>query len=240
MLKYILLALLFVSTNSFAQTSRAGTVSFVRGTAGIEVKEVSSVQTIADVAGALGGKSFVIYSALNAVKYGIWIDVDNGSTAPTITGATLVEVDIATGDTAVTVATNIKTSLDAVTGTPFVTTRLTDTLTITNSGYGVTTDIADVDSGFTISKTTDGVSAADAILDANIIANHRGFTICNDAVNTSNYLQIGFGTVITTTGTRLGKGECFVCGECKRGILDTLRVSSEAAANGYGIIQYRN
>jgi hypothetical protein len=241
MLKYILLSLLFVASFAQAQqNSRAAVTTFTRGSAGIEVKEISTVQCRADVGGNLGGKYFVIYSALNAVKYAVWYNTGS-STAPTVAGATLVSVSITASDTGDTVCTNTKTSLDGITGTPFVTTRLTDTLTITNSGYGVTTDIADVDTTHTqVVKATDGVSAADAISSASIVGNLRGFTLCNDAVNTSTYLQVGFGTVITDTSTRLNKGQCFVCGECKKGVLQTLRVSSEAATNGYGIVQFKN
>lgn len=240
-MKYFLIFLLFVSSSAFSETiTRAAITTFTRGTAGIEVKEISTLEARADVAGNLGGKYFVIYSALDAVKYAIWYDVGS-SVAPTVSGATLVKATITADDTAATVATATKTALDAITGTPFVTTRDTATLTITNSGYGVTTDIAAGTAAMTqCVKATDGVNATDAIADASVVGNLRGFTVCNDAVNTSTYLQLGFSTVITTTGTRLGKGQCFECVECKAGILKTLRVSSEAASNGYSIVQFKN
>lgn len=235
---------LFVSFPVFAEMSdtnnRATDVSFNRGTANLEKKEVSGVTCRADVGGNLGGKYFLIYSALDAVKYAVWYDVDDGSTAPTVAGATLVEVDIATGDLNTVVATNTKTSLDAITGTPFVTVRTDEALAITNSEYGATTDIADVDTTHTsIAKTTDGVSATAAILSTNLIPNMRGFKICNDAVNTPTYLIVGWADVVTETGVRLAKGACFECDECNKTLLETMKVSAQADSDGYGIVQWR-
>lgn len=76
------------------------------------VAEVQTITTVADVAGSLGGTYFDYDSAL--VEYRVWIDVDNGSSAPTAAGRTLVEVDISADDTAPTVATAVKTALDAL------------------------------------------------------------------------------------------------------------------------------
>jgi hypothetical protein len=236
---FILIFALLISEISFGQTDRAGSVTFTRGTAGLEVKEISTVQCRADVGGNLGGKYFVIYSALNAVKYAVWYNTGS-STAPTVTGATLVEVTITTADTGTTVCTNTKTSLDAITVVPFVTTRLTDTLTITNSDYGVTTDIADGNSTHTqIVKATDGVNAVAAIAGGSIIGNLRGFQVCNDAVNTSTYMIIGWASTVNPLGRRIAPGDCFVCDECKVSILSNMKVAAQAAANGYSVVQFK-
>lgn len=219
---------------------RASQASFIRGSADADILEVSSVECRADVGGNLGATYFVIYSALDAVKYAPWYDVDDGSSAPTVSGATLIEIDIATADTGATVCGNTKTALEAITGTPF-TVAGTTTLTITNSAYGASTDIADVDTTHTtIAKTTDGaVNTALAITSTDVVSNIRGFSLCNDAVNTSTYLIYGWATEVTTIGARLGKGQCFVCEDCKKGVLETMYVAAEAASNTYAIAQYR-
>jgi len=244
-MKYLaLFSILLFSFTAFAamndSNNRASQVSFVRGSTDLEVKEISSVQCRADVAGNLGGKYFLIYSALDAVKYGIWYDVDDGSSAPTVAGATLVEVDISSGDLGDPVCAATETAMDAVTGTPWDIGRVTDTLTITSSDFGAVTDIADVDTTHTdISKTTDGVSAEAAIGASDIIANIRGFQVCNDAVNTSTYLLIGWSATVQDTGIRIGKGICYSCEECSRSILSNMYVSGQADANAYGIVQWR-
>lgn len=225
-----------ISTDS----KRASQVSFVRGSAELDVAEVSSVECRADSSSDLGGKYFLIYSANDAVKYAIWYNVDAGSTAPTVAAATLVEVGIAADDLAATVCGNTKTALLAITGAPFAVTGTT-TLTITNTAYGASTDIADVDTTHTdISKTTDGViGTALALSSSDVIANLRGFKPCNDAVNTSTYLIFGWATEVTTSGARLDKGKCFVCEDCKAGILSSMYVAAQAASNGFTITQYR-
>jgi len=241
---FICLITVLFSCASFADISKEGyrakQMSFVRGSANLEVKEVSSVECRADVAGNLGGKYFVVYSALNAVKYVVWYDVADGNTAPVVVG-TKVEVNISSGATAATVATNTKTALDAIVAVPFVTSRDTATLTITNSGYGVTTDIADVDTTHTsIVKSIDGVSGALAISSGNLITDMRGFEVCNDAVNTSTYLILSWSaTIARDNGLRLGKGECFQCHDCTKEVLSTMQVSSEANANAYAVIQWK-
>jgi hypothetical protein len=237
-MKWFLIVLLaLLAGNSFAQ-DRAGSLTFKHATVGAEVKESTTVTAVADVSGSLGGKYFVIYSALDAVKYAVWYNTGS-STAPTVSDATLVPVSIIADDTAATVATNTKSALDLVTGTPFVTTRDTAELTITNSAYGATTDTAAGTSGFTVVKAADGVSASTAIASGDVIGDLRGFHICNDAANTSTYMTIGWSTTIETTGTKLKPGACFTCDQCKTQILKNLKVSAQAASNGYGIVQFK-
>jgi len=240
----VILTTLIFATSAFAEiydkNQTAKQTGFVRGSTNLEVQEISSVQCRADASGNLGGKYFVIYSALDAVKYGVWYDVDDGSSAPTVSGATLVEVDISADDTGEQVCTDTETAMDAISGTPFDITRVTDTLTITNVGYGATTDIADGDTSHTdISKTTDGVSAEAAISSGDILPNLRGFWVCNDAVNTSTYLLIGWSVSVQSTGMRLGKGQCWKCEECNKAILSGMYVSGQADSNAYGIAMFK-
>jgi hypothetical protein len=117
-------------------------------------KEVSSVDTVADVSGNLGGKYFDISSI--TTDYRVWYNVSGGSSAPSAGGKTLVEVGIVANDTNVTVATNTKTALDAIVGTPFATVRGTNDLTITNNVAGNSANVSAGNSGFTVGTDTQG------------------------------------------------------------------------------------
>lgn len=71
--------------------------------------EITRVDCIADVAGSLNNKYFVIYDG--ATDYGVWLDVDNGGSDPTGAGITGIEVDISANDTAATIAAAINTTV---------------------------------------------------------------------------------------------------------------------------------
>ena len=127
------------------------------------VAEVSTAQCVAQGAGLGGGEYFQINSPLGG-EFLVWLDLDNGSTAPTpASGQTLIEVDIATGDTAIQVATAVATAINANAYFGAVNGG-TDTVTITNANVGSVTDTADgagaASTGFTLATTVDGVSVA--------------------------------------------------------------------------------
>lgn len=113
-----------------------------------------------DVASVSQGDFFTIYSANDATQYDLWIDIDAAGTSVPNAGGTNVIVSVSSGGTNADVATAVKTALDGISGTPFVTTRDTATLTVTNSDGGLTTEAADgsAATGFTISTTTLGAT----------------------------------------------------------------------------------
>lgn len=227
----------FLFSTAFAQGQRTGNLKMVRGTANPAVAEVSTVDAIADVGGALGGKYFTIYSAGDLVKYVVWLDVDDGSTAPVVANSTLVEVNISSGDADTVVASAVQAAVDAL--ADFSATVLSAQVTITNAGKGAATNIAANTSGFTVGVSTQGVSSSALISSANIGANIISWKVCNDAVQTSTYLFVGTGLDATTNGVSLGKDKCFVCVDCSGKLLQSLKVSSQAASDGYTVIQYR-
>lgn len=89
----------------------------------------------ADAAGSLGGKYFVINTPYGGVSYYVWVDVDNGSTDPGISGKTGVEVNISSGDSANTVASAVQAAVDALSDISASVTG--DTVTITNDDPGI-------------------------------------------------------------------------------------------------------
>lgn len=219
---------------------RIASVSHVRGTAEIAVAEASDFTAVADVAGSLGGKYFKFYDAGDAHCYAPWYDVDNGSSAPTVSGCTLVEVDIAADDTDATVAGNTRTVLNAAPYTNyFAITGATTHVIVTSLLKGAATDGNVGTSGFSVSKTQ-GVSSSALISSANVAGNVVAWKVCNDAVQTSTYLFLGSSSLDAgVDGVSLGKGKCFVCESCGGELLKSLKVSSQAASDGYAVIQYK-
>lgn len=122
--------------------------------------EVTSVTTVADTAGSLGGTFFTLNSANDATGYYVWIDVANGSTDPAPSGLTGIEVNISTNDTAADVATAVQTAVDAI--GDFGASVSSNVVTITNAATGGTTNAADssaAPTGFTIAVTNEGIGA---------------------------------------------------------------------------------
>jgi hypothetical protein len=125
------------------------------------VKEVSRVDTVADVAGSLNSKYFFVYST--TTTYYVWYNVSGGGVDPA-PGGTGVQVAISTGATAnavrdatVTAIYNNVYDLVAVAEA-----APTNRLTITSTTTGNTTNIADggAPTGFTFTTVTAGVNGA--------------------------------------------------------------------------------
>ncbi len=120
------------------------------------IKEVTFVDTVADSANSLDGKYFFIYSATDATKYHVWYNTSGGSAAdPAPTGSTPLEVAITTGATANAVASATQAVIDA--HADFVATVSTNRVTVTNTNFGSCTDATNVDAGFTITISVQGV-----------------------------------------------------------------------------------
>lgn len=238
-MRFLALLIALFSTSVFAQTyTKSRVLHFYHATAASSVAEVSTVATVADVGGALGGKYFDAYSAGDAVKYRVWIDVDDASVAPSSTGVTLVEVNIAEDATDAQVATAIVAAVDALAA--FSASAVSEDITITNAQKGAATNIAAGTSGFTVGTSVAGVSGVVAISPSNAKGDVVLWRICNDAVNTSTHLFVGKSTTDPDSdGIMLGKGKCLVCENCATDLLKSFYVSSQAASNGYSVVQYQ-
>lgn len=125
-------------------------------TAAAEVTEIS----IASVA-SIGGKYFDISSANNAVRYRVWFDVNNGSSAPTLTGYTGVEVDLDATPTVAETTTALQTALENLAAFTAVESG-GNTVTVTNAATGPADDAVDGTTGFTITVTTQGAASKPA------------------------------------------------------------------------------
>ena len=87
--------------------------------------------------------------------------------------------------------------------------------------------------------TTVGTTTAAAIPSANILSGLVGYSICNDAVNTSTYLIVGTTADAATDGRTMAPGACYECKNCSAGSLLSLKVKGQAASNGYSVTQFR-
>ena len=123
--------------------------------------EKTTVTTVADVAGSLNSKYFLISKAADAVKYYVWYDNGTGVN-PAVAGRTGIKVTYTNGATAATLATLTKSALDAVSGAWTTTINGSGAqLIITNQAVGVATDAVDgtAPTGFAIAVVTQGAAA---------------------------------------------------------------------------------
>lgn len=202
-------------------------------TVGVTVAEVSTIQTIADTAGSLSGDYFLVYSP--STCYYVWIDVANGSTDPAVSACTGIETNISSGATIAAVGDAVQAAVEAHAAFT-ATDDDAGLVTITNVAKGNTTNIAAGTSGFTPVTLTPGVSGSDAA--ASFLGNLQGWRICNNAINTSTWLAVGKAVDPETDGIRLGKGKCLECPSCTQASLKAVKVSAQAASNGFSVSQF--
>lgn len=109
--------------------------------------QVQDVEAVADTSDSLDGTYFTLPTAHDRKTYALWFNTSGGSaTAPTVSGATLVEVAIATGATASAVGDAIETAIGttAATGLPeFTASNSSGTVTITHVNAGSATAAAE-------------------------------------------------------------------------------------------------
>lgn len=121
---------------------------------------VQTVAPVADVAGSLNSKYFLLNSANAGTAYYVWMNVNSAGVDPMVAGRTGVEIAVATGATAGTIGTSIATAVDALAN--FAATGTT-TVTITNSTSGPFIPITDgvAATHFTFAITAGGTTTID-------------------------------------------------------------------------------
>lgn len=119
--------------------------------------EITSVTTVADVAGSLNSKYWLLARALDTTKYYIWYNINGAGVDPAVAGRTGIMVAAATAASAITIATATKSALDGISGA-WTTGRVNAVLTITDQATGHATDAANggASPGFTILVTQQG------------------------------------------------------------------------------------
>ena len=127
-------------------------------------QESTSITTVADVNDSLSGKYFFINAievdtttdvGYKKVEYYVWMDLDNGSSDPSISGKTGIEVDISRNDNAAAVATAINAKLNPMAN--FTSSLTSSTVVkVINQNKGFVADAVDNNTGFTITVGIQG------------------------------------------------------------------------------------
>lgn len=119
---------------------------------------IQTIGTVADVAGSLNSKYFLLNSANAGTGYYVWMNVNGAGVDPLIAGRTGVPIVLATNANAATVGTAIASAIDALAN--FIATGTT-TVTVTNSASGPFTPMSDgaPPTGFTFAVTGGGSGA---------------------------------------------------------------------------------
>lgn len=137
-------------------------VSQIMCVADTGVLNVTSITTVADVAGSLNSKYFTFKTAADAHKYYVWFNINSAGVDPAVAGHTGISVAGATNVSASTLGGAIRTAISGSAAAAFVTvTGSTSSVVITNKASGTSTAAADgtAATGFTITTSTAGVAS---------------------------------------------------------------------------------
>lgn len=126
------------------------TYSFVTG-----LQEISTITTVADVAGNLAGKYFDISSANDFDQFRFYYIVSGTGSAPASGGRTLVPIYINTGDSNTLVANKTAEVISSY-NQQFNVGVVGHIITVTTVGFGPTTDLSAGTSGFAVAVTQQG------------------------------------------------------------------------------------
>ncbi len=152
-------------------------------------KVINSVTTVADVAGSLNNKYFLINSANNERKYYVWFNINSAGVDPEISGRIGVEVAGATGALATAIATAIGAAIAAT--DDFTAVVLSDEVTITNVNNGHADDIEEgaAPTGFTFAidqlgkgETVKGVITANTLANPTVVTSEDHNLITGDQI----------------------------------------------------------
>lgn len=196
--------------------------------------EISSVDTVADVAGSLNSTYFIFYDTADTAYY-VWYNVSGGGVNPSPTppgGVTYtgIAVAITTGDSANTVASLTQTAINSSSALVNVGLAGGNQLTITNDEPGPVTDIADgaAPTGFTIAVDQQGTvgSAQGVVVSSAMVAGGSGiigigssstqnnaYTAATEANFTvAGTLGVGLSTAVSSQGVTLNEVDVFYAG----------------------------
>lgn len=174
------------------------TVTYYRGT----TPHISIVTAVADVAGSLAGKYFLIYSSPDQQAYYVWYQVNGVGADPAVANAVGIEVDVQTNDSAALVALATRLTINASQGTKFTCQNDGANITITTKQLGTTTNSAVGTSGFSISNTAGAQETTNTITLTYDSANNP---IYNGQVLIGYEFDIYAGTFQKKTGDTSGK-----------------------------------
>lgn len=179
-------SVLYLNVNTFAFLravfTPSASVQTITPVADTGAKEVSTVTTVADVAGSLNSKYFLV-SSINLVtkaakNFYVWLSNGTGID-PLVPGRTAVPVVYTDNDSANTLGGLIRAALGALTN-DFTITGANATVGITNKAAGVVSDTVDgaAPTGFNFVTNTQGVASN---------LNNKYFLLSSQGSPTVNY-----------------------------------------------------
>lgn len=141
--------------NGYILEWKNGSMSVYRNAARAEVTEVDTIDADSLLA---DGSYFKLFTA--STTFYVWMNLDAGDNDPAPdTSWTGIEVAVTSGDADTVVATAVANAIDA--NDNFGASAASSTVTITHATAANVTNAVDVDTGFTISITTEGLDASD-------------------------------------------------------------------------------
>lgn len=139
---------------------------FVRAVYTPTAAGVQTIMPVADVAGSLNSKYFLLQDEASSNLYYVWINVDSGGVDPMVAGRTGVPIAITAGDTAATIGGLMATAIAALNGGASFSTSGTTTVTVTNLVAGPFVPATDVNTGFAFAVTAGGHTTVIVNIDA--------------------------------------------------------------------------
>lgn len=173
---------------AFQFKKQDGTNLEVSTDSALGVKQVSQIDTIADVSGSLDGKYFILYDQNGSVAF--WYDVgDSGTLEPSHGADRSVEITtVAANDDADTVASKTQAVIDA--DSEFSATVSSNEITVTDDKTGIREDVDDGTSGFTVVTVTPGEDTI--VAQASITPGNLGKASAQLDEEDTNSLRLGF------------------------------------------------
>jgi len=143
-------------TSTIQKDSKFNATVTVTGT--VALPEVSTVSTVADVAGSLNSKFFIFNAANDLTRYYVWYNINGAGVDPAPSGRTGFMVAAATAATANTIASLTRA---AIVNANFSISGATNQVIITNTANGPTTATADgsAPTGFAFVETQVGINS---------------------------------------------------------------------------------
>lgn len=123
----------------------------------IHGQEQVSVVVCGAASTVTGGHYFLLNAGNDVTEYYVWYKKGGVGSDPALSNKTGIEVDIGGTDTDAQVATATQLAIDAL--TDFSATVVTNTVTVTATSPGITTETTDFNTGFTFSTSKYGATA---------------------------------------------------------------------------------
>ena len=135
-------------------------VTYFRGTKA----HTTNIGFVADVAGSLNNKYFILRSSPDNNPYYVWFNVDNTGTDPLVSGMIGIEINISANDTAGIISAAVGLVINALFSKVFSAIRTGSTVEIKTAGLGICSNSSDFNTGFVISNSPGAQVETDYLL----------------------------------------------------------------------------